>query len=50
MKGDIRTGFHTWGGGGGVGGHCSPARNYDVIIASTGTIWYAAQYKSTGQL
>ena len=47
MKDDIRTGFHTWGGGGGT---VPLTRNYDVIIASTGTIWYTAQYQSTGQL
>ena len=38
------------GGGGGGGGTVPPTRNYDVIIASTGTTWYTAQYKSTGQL
>ena len=36
MKGDIRTGFHTWGGGGTV----PPKRNYDFRDTT--------QYKSTG--
>ena len=47
MKDDIRTGFHTGRGGGGT---VPPTRNYDIIIASTGTIWDTTQYQSTGQL